>query len=87
MSLATMTSKGQITVPKDVRDRLRLQTGTRVDFRVNEANGTAVLVPMTKSVGQVFGILSKYAPKSPVSVEEMDAGIVRHLAEKHRART
>ncbi|MFA6108979.1 MAG: AbrB/MazE/SpoVT family DNA-binding domain-containing protein, partial [Candidatus Latescibacterota bacterium] len=42
MSQATLTTKGQVTIPKAVRDRLDLKAGDRVDFLVNEA-GEAIL--------------------------------------------
>jgi AbrB family looped-hinge helix DNA binding protein len=36
MSVATLTSKGQVTIPKEVRDSLQLKSGDRLDFRVRE---------------------------------------------------
>lgn len=33
---ATMTSKGQLTVPKEIRDRLRLRAGAKLDFSIQE---------------------------------------------------
>lgn len=40
----TMTSKGQVTIPKRVRDRLGLKAGSKVEFDVNEA-GYVVIRP------------------------------------------
>ena len=37
MPVATLTSKGQITIPRVVRERLRLETGDKLDFSVDEA--------------------------------------------------
>jgi AbrB family looped-hinge helix DNA binding protein len=45
--MSTMTSKGQITVPKDLRDRLGLQAGSAVDFSLS-ADGAIVLRPVSK---------------------------------------
>ena len=49
MPSATVTSKGQLTLPKAIRDLLRLGAGDRVDFIVKD-NGTVVLRPVTLRV-------------------------------------
>ena len=82
MSVATVTSKGQITIPSPVRKHLHLNVGDKVDFRV-EADGSVRMLPLSRSVADVFGILAKTA-ESPVSVEDMDAGIRRTLRRKSR---
>jgi AbrB family looped-hinge helix DNA binding protein len=53
---ATMTSKGQITVPKTVRDRLRLETGDKVYFDILE-DGSVRLVARNRPMEELFGIL------------------------------
>lgn len=82
MTLATITSKGQITIPKAVRDSLKLHTGDKVEFVVT-AKGEAIIRPATKKVDELFGILHKPGRK-PVSVEEMDAAIRRKMRAKYR---
>lgn len=72
MVTATITSKGQTTIPKTVRERLRLKAGDRVEFVVQE-DGTALMVPATVHVGDLEGILP--APKTPVSIEAMNEAI------------
>jgi AbrB family looped-hinge helix DNA binding protein len=42
--IATVTTKGQVTIPKNIRDRLRIKANDRVDFALEE--GRAVLVPV-----------------------------------------
>ena len=76
---ATLTSKGQITIPKAVRDALKLGAGDRIDFRVAD-DGTVTLVPVTRPVAALKGMLPK--PKRAVSVAEMDAAIARGSARK-----
>lgn len=73
MSVATMTSKGQITVPKDVREDLKLESGSKVMF-VKLLNGQYRLVPRTGSVEDFIGIL--YDPaRPPMTIDEINEAI------------
>ena len=73
MALATITTKGQVTIPKSVRDSLMLSTGDKIEFLVTDKR-EALIRPISKKVDEVFGILHKPGRKT-VSVEEMDATI------------
>ena len=75
MPSATVTSKGQITLPKAIRDLLRLDAGDRVDFVVQD-DGTVVLRPATVDVRELKGLLHRKGIK-PLSVEAMNAVIRR----------
>ena len=80
MVTATMTSKGQITIPKAVRESLRLYTEDRISFVVH-GHDEAVLRPVTRSVEDVFGILSK--KNGPVrSVDQMNKAIATRMKEQ-----
>lgn len=68
MSTATMTSKGQVTVPKDVRVLLGLHTGTKIKFNVSDS-GEVSFSPITNSITSLKGIVAK--PSKPVSIEDM----------------
>lgn len=70
--LATMTSKGQITIPKPARDALQLHPGDRVEFVFGD-DGCLFLLAVTRPVDSLKGMLPK--PAHPVSPEEMDAAI------------
>ena len=78
MPSATLTSKGQLTLPKLIRDRLRLAAGDRVDFVVKD-DGTVVLRPVTVDVRDLKGLLQRKGLK-PLSVEAMNAVIRRRAA-------
>ncbi|MDO9394388.1 MAG: AbrB/MazE/SpoVT family DNA-binding domain-containing protein [Methylotenera sp.] len=69
MSTATLTSKGQITIPAAVRASLNLENGSRVEF-VESANGQFLIVAATSSVQRLKGLLRK--PQAPVSIEQMN---------------
>ena len=75
--LATITSKGQVTLPKRVRDKLRLKPGDKIDF-VLESDGTLRVTPVTTSVTQLKGMLPK--PDLPISVEEMNEAVAQMVA-------
>ena len=78
MPSATVTSKGQLTLPKAIRDLLRLGAGDRVDFIVRD-DGTVVLRPATVDVRELKGLLHRKG-LTPLSVEEMNAIIRRRGA-------
>jgi len=54
----TVTSKGQVTIPKMVRDRLDLNPGDKVEF-VLEENGTVRLIPVRVSAQRLTGTVPK----------------------------
>jgi antitoxin PrlF len=77
MALATITTKGQVTIPKSVRDSLMLNTGDKIEFIVTDKR-EALIRPVSKKVDEVFGILNKPG-RITVSVEEMDATIRQRM--------
>lgn len=79
-----MTQKGQVTIPKEVRERLHLITGDKVAFLLN-SQGEIVIKPVTRKVSEVVGILSKYRKDKPVSIEEMDQAVQQQLSNDHSA--
>jgi antitoxin PrlF len=84
MSTATVTSKGQITIPKNVRARLGLEAGDRVVFIVR-SNREVLLRPAKTDVRELHGMLYRKNRK-PCTIEEMDEGIVRSIADKNARR-
>jgi AbrB family looped-hinge helix DNA binding protein len=72
MSTSTLTSKGQTTVPKAVRQHLGLKPGDKIRFLV-EDDGRVVMLPATLHIRDLRGSLPK--PPKPVSVEQMNAAI------------
>ncbi|MDE0452904.1 MAG: AbrB/MazE/SpoVT family DNA-binding domain-containing protein [Gammaproteobacteria bacterium] len=76
---ATITTKGQVTVPKPIRDRLRLKPGDRIDFILDSGDEVRV-VPVTASVRQLKGMVPK--PKQPVTLEQMDDAIAAAYARR-----
>jgi len=76
--ISTVTQKGQVTIPKNVRDSLHLITGDKVEF-VHNDRGEVVIKPLTRKVSEVAGILSKYKKSQPVSIEAMDQAIAQHV--------
>ncbi len=81
MAQATLTSKGQVTIPKEIRDALRLSTGEKIEFILSDKD-TVVLKPVTRKVDEVFGKLRHYRKSVPVSVEGMNEAIRSRLADK-----
>jgi antitoxin PrlF len=81
MTIATLTSKRQITLPADMCAKLRLTKGSKVDVRINEA-GEMVLRPKTGDIRRLRGILKYDGP--PVSIEEMNEAIGDAIAEDFR---
>ncbi|AGA32445.1 transcriptional regulator, AbrB family [Thioalkalivibrio nitratireducens DSM 14787] len=77
MTTATLTSKGQITIPKEIREQLLLHAGDKLDFSLTEA-GDVLLRPVTRRVDEVFGRLRK--PGQPaLTPAEMDVAIHQQM--------
>jgi len=74
MPTATLTSKGQITIPVDVRNHLRVDAGDRVEF-VQIAPGRYEFVAATHRVEELKGMFGK--PSRTVSITEMNEAIAR----------
>lgn len=72
MTTATMTSKGQVTIPAEVRQRMGLGTGDRIEFVELDAGGFAIK-PAIDDVRALKGLLRK--PANPVSTGDMNAAI------------
>ena len=86
MSTATLTTKGQITIPADVRRLLNVQAGDRVEF-VQIEPGRFELVPATRSVRELKGLFGK--PVRTMSIDEMNQTIAERGAQAagaHRKR-
>jgi AbrB family looped-hinge helix DNA binding protein len=68
MTTAVLSSKGQITIPRVVRQKLGIATGDRVEF-VELADGQFALVPAVEDVRVLRGIVPK--PRRPLSIAQM----------------
>ncbi|RTX94337.1 AbrB/MazE/SpoVT family DNA-binding domain-containing protein [Pseudomonas sp. C 49-2] len=72
MATATLTSKGQITIPVQVRTALGLETGDRVEF-VEMEDGKFAMIVASKTVHDLKGLIRK--PAKAVSLDEMNRAI------------
>jgi len=72
---ATLTSKGQVTIPKAVRNRLHLKAGDKVEFVFHE--NSVEMIPVSGSVRDLKGMLAR--PDRPVALDEMDR-VIREAA-------
>ena len=79
MATSTITSKGQITIPRAVREQLELHEGDRLEFLI-EADGTLRVRPLKSKASDLFGILERKEAEA-TSIEQMDESIREHLAE------
>ncbi len=76
---STLTSKGQLTLPKRLRDLLHLEPGDRLEFFVDD-DGTIRVVPVTVRVTALKGMVPR--PKRAVTLEDMQRAIVEGPTEK-----
>jgi AbrB family looped-hinge helix DNA binding protein len=79
MATATLTSKGQITLPKVVRERLGVEAGDKIEF-VETEPGVYKMIAATRDVRDLKGLVPK--PAKPVTVEEMGRVIARMGAKR-----
>lgn len=70
---ATITSKGQVTIPKDIRDILKIGPGDQIDFIISD-QGEILISPRTCDFRSLKGIFYKKGRKA-ASLEEMERAI------------
>ncbi len=76
---ATITSKGQVTVPKPVRDFLNVGKSDMIDFTIADSGKVFIEVP-GEGIARHGGLLSHYKLAKPLTVEQMDEAIQAELS-------
>jgi antitoxin PrlF len=71
----TLTSKGQVTIPKEIRQRLGLRQGDQLIFRFDEAGRLTVEPASLNLLGDLPGLLHHRAGKRPATIKEMDEAV------------
>ena len=74
MTHSTLTTKGRVTIPKDVRKRLQLRSGDKIRF-IEIEEGKFALVPENRDVTTLKGLIPE--PARPVRIEDMARAIRR----------
>lgn len=82
MTLATLTTKGQVTIPKDIRESLKLNTGDKIEIIVTNER-EAIIRPVSKKVKDIFCKLQKPGKKA-VSIETMDDAVKSRMRSKYK---
>jgi antitoxin PrlF len=80
--LSTVTDKGQVTLPKPIRDQLGIRAGTRIDFEV-QADGSLRARVLTRGSAGLFGLVARPG-EAARSLEEIDAGVTAAVVERSR---
>jgi antitoxin PrlF len=84
MASTTLTSKGQVTIPKAIRELLGVKEGDRLVFHLDQS-GKVVLQPeQAGPLGRLPGLLHHLAGNRPVSMEEMKEAVQRRMRKKYR---
>lgn len=84
MPTATITSKGQVTIPKKIRDQLGLQAGDTLSFEIEPGDKITVR-PEKGSSDTAYGILHRENQEA-LTVEEMDTGVAEYFKKKYKVR-
>ncbi len=79
--IATLTAKGQVTLPKPVREQLDLHSGDKLDFVLRD-DGLLEVVPLKQPASKLRGMLPK--PPKPVSIAGMNEAIAQAVQRHDR---
>jgi AbrB family looped-hinge helix DNA binding protein len=77
---ATLTSKGQVTLPKEIRDRLSLDAGAILDFQI-QADNTITARHVQPDARRLRGLLES-PHRVPLTVEQMDEAVSKHFRDE-----
>ena len=82
--VATITSKGQLTIPAALRAKWELSDGDKIDFYLDEASGAAQILPRNKKLADLAGFLHAMHPDAkPPSQEDIDKAVAEQVTADH----
>ena len=79
MAESKLTSKGQTTIPIEIRRKLKLKPGDRIELHV-QPDGKVVLIPLNVDILEFKGMLGR--PRRRLSIEQMDEAIRKAAVER-----
>ena len=80
---STLTSKGQVTIPQIIREKLEIAYGEKIEFSINERD-EVVIKPLKKDLNDLYGALSAY--NLPGTTEEHRRKALEWVSEKTKQR-
>ena len=80
--ISTVNEKGQVTLPKAIRDLLSISAGTRIDFEVQPDNTLKARV-LTRGATGLFGLIAQEG-EAARSLDEIDAGIAAAVTQRRQ---
>ena len=78
--ISIVTAKGQVTLPKAIRDLLSISAGTRIDFEVQPDNTLKARV-LTRGAAGLFGLIARDG-ETARNLDEIDAGIAAAVTQR-----
>lgn len=79
---ATMTSRGRVTFPKSIRDKLRLEPGDRLELTLTGDGGSLLVTPVMMPVTRLKGMVPR--PDAPLSLEALDEAVGKAVTTRRR---
>lgn len=78
----SVNDKGQVTLPKGLRDEMRVYSGQKLEAAIE--GGKVVIAPKARSIQDLFGILGKPPSGKAVTTEDMRAAVRQHAIDRYR---
>jgi antitoxin PrlF len=82
MAVATITAKGQVTIPKAIREGLKIDTGDKIEIILTR-DREAIIRPVSKKVDDMFCRLHR-SGRPPVSIEAMKTAVKKRMMDKYQ---
>ena len=80
---ATITSKGQVTIPKPVRDHLHLKEKDRIDFKISD-DGKVLLEKPASKIADAGGMLAAYKSSGSLTLDQMNAIVREEVVKRNK---
>ncbi len=82
MAIATLTTKGQVTIPKIIRESLKLHSGDKIEIIITE-DQKAIIRPLSKKVDDLYCKLHK-SEQNKFSLEDIDKAVSNRMKDKFK---